>query len=158
MKNTPFIHNVLANKNCQSNVSKFLFVPCNAKEQSLCCSLLNLPSVVNPLNVSRTPQQLGKPSNLRKTQGDGSYLFHAISYSISGQQVYHHIDRNKIVEHMIAIESALQPHINSSPDNCLTRSGMKKQNVSFSLTSCVLKIVLWHNIMWIFATVKELLR
>ena len=33
------------------------------------------------------------------------------------------------MEHMIAIESALRPHINSSLDNYLARSGMQNQNV-----------------------------
>ena len=95
----------------------------------MCCSLLNLPSVVNPVNVCQIPQQLGKPSKLYKTKGDGNCLFRAISFSISGRQVYHQIVRNKIVEHMIAIESALRPHMNSSLDNYLARSGMKNQNV-----------------------------
>ena len=136
MKNTQFIpSNVLANENSQSNVNTFLFVPCSAKEQSECCWLLNLPSVVNPVNVSPIPQQLGKPSKLYKTIGDGNCLFRAISFSISGRQVYHQIVRNKIVEHMIAIESALRPHMNSSLDNYLGRSGMIKQNVC--VTSCV---------------------
>ena len=88
-----------------------------------------MPSVVNPVNVSRIPQRLGKPLKLYKTQGDGNCLFRAISYSITGRQVYHHIARNKIVEHMIAIESALKPHINSSLDDYLAHSGMKMQNV-----------------------------
>ena len=39
------------------------------------------------------------------------------------------IVRNKIVEHIITIESALRPHMNSSSDNYLVRSGMKKQFV-----------------------------
>ena len=130
VKNTQFIpSNVLANENSQSNVNTFLFVPCIAKEQSECCWLLNLPSVVNPVNVSLIPQQLGKPSKLYKTIGDGNCLFRAISFSISGRQVYDQIVRNKIVEHMIAIESPLRPHMNSSLDNYLGRSGMIKQNV-----------------------------
>ena len=104
-------------------------MPCIAEELSVCCSLLNLPSVVNPVNVCQIPQQLGKPSKLYKTKGDGNCLFRAISYSICGRQVYHHIVRSKIVEHMIAIESTLLPHINSSLDNYLARSGMKNQNV-----------------------------
>ena len=60
VKNTRFIYdNILANETCWSNVNTFLFVPRNAKEQSLCtCSLLNLPSVVKPCRVSRIPQQL----------------------------------------------------------------------------------------------------
>ena len=79
VKNARFIYdNILANENCWSNVNTFLFVPCNAKEQSLCCSLLNLPSVVKPCSVSRIPQQLGKPTKLCKTQGDGNCLFRAI--------------------------------------------------------------------------------
>ena len=79
VKNARFIYdNILANENCWSNVNTFLFVPCNAKEQSLCCSLLNLPSVVKPCSVSRIPQQLGKPTKLCKTQGDGNRLFRAI--------------------------------------------------------------------------------
>ena len=130
VKNTQFIpSNVLANENSQSNVNTFLFVPCNAKEQSECCWLLNLPSVVNPVIVSPIPQQLGKPSKLYKTIGDGNCLFRAISFSISGRQVYHQIVRNKIVEHMIVIESAMRPRMNSSLDNYLGRSGMIKQNV-----------------------------
>lgn len=88
MKNTRFIYdNILANENCWSNVNTFLFVQCNAKEQSLCCSLLNLPSVVKPCSVSRIPQHLGKPAKLYKTQGDGNCLFHAISYSATCRQV-----------------------------------------------------------------------
>ena len=130
MKNTRFIYdNILANENCRSNVNTFLFVPCNAKEQLLCCSLLNLPSVVKPCNVSRIPQQLGKPSKLFKTQGDGNCLFRAISYSVARRQVYHYIVRNKIVEHMLAVEDALRPHLNSSLDDYLAHGGMKKQNI-----------------------------
>ena len=105
----------------------FLF-PCNAKEQSECCWLRNLPSVVSPVNVSPIPHQLGKPSKLYKTKGDGNWLFSAISFSISGRQVCRQIVRNKIVEHMIGIESALRPDMNSSLENYLSRSGMKTQN------------------------------
>ena len=62
VKSTQCIHsNVLANENLLSKNNTFLFVPCNAKEQSGCCSLLKLPSVVNPVTVTRTPQRLGKP-------------------------------------------------------------------------------------------------
>ena len=90
-----------------------------------------MPSVVNPVNVSQihVPQQLAKPSKLYKTKGDGNCLFRAISYSISGRQLFHNIVRNKIVEHMITIENALRPHINCSLDNYIARSGMKEQNV-----------------------------
>ena len=102
----------------------FVFTPCSAKEQSVCCSLLNLPPVVNPVNVSQipVPQQLAKPSKLYKTKGDGNCLFRAISYSISGRQLYHNIVRNKIVEHMITIENALRPHINCSLDNYINKN------------------------------------
>lgn len=130
VKNTRFVYdNILANENCWSNVNTFLFVPCNAKKQSLCCSLLNLPSVVKPCSVSRIPQQLGKPTKLYKTQGDGNCLFRAISYSVACRQVYHRIVRNKIVEHRRAIENALRPHLNNSLGDYLAHSGMKKQNV-----------------------------
>ena len=86
VKNARFIYdNILANENCWSNVNTFLFVPCNAKEQSLCCSLLN--TVVKPCSVSRIPQQQGKPTKLYKTQGDGNCVFRAISYSVARRQV-----------------------------------------------------------------------
>ena len=50
VENSHCIHsNVLDNENSRSNVNTFLFVACNAKEQSECCWLLNLPSVVNPV-------------------------------------------------------------------------------------------------------------
>ena len=88
MKNARFIYdNILANENCWSNVNTFLFVPCNAKEQSLCCSLLNLPLVGKPCSVSRIPQQLGEQTKLYKTQGDGNCLFWVISYSVARRQV-----------------------------------------------------------------------
>lgn len=86
VKNARFIYdNILANENCWSNVNTFLFVPCNAKEQSLCCSLLD--TVVKPCSVSRIPQQQGKPTTLYKTHGDGNCLFRAISYSVARRQV-----------------------------------------------------------------------
>ena len=88
MKNARFIYDIiLANENCWSNVNTFLFVPCNAKQQSLCCSLLNLLSVVKPCSVSQIPQQLGKPTKLYKTQGDANCLFRAISCSVARRQV-----------------------------------------------------------------------
>ena len=61
--------------------------------------------------------------------GDGNCLFRSFSYTITGRQAYYKNIRQKIVAHMLKIESALQPHIKSSAYDYLARSGMRNDRV-----------------------------
>ena len=81
-------------------------------------------------NVRITNEKNKRKIPMRASRGlKWENKMYKLKRSISGGQVYHHIVRNKIVEHMTAIESALLPHINSSLNNYLARSRMKKENV-----------------------------
>ena len=107
----------------------FLFIPCDSTHQTYLCSLLDLPLAVARKSKSELPKPLGKPTKLCKIQGDGNCLFRSLSYLVTGRQVYHKIIRSKIVEHMRNIENSLHPHINSSLEEYLVRTGMNSQSV-----------------------------
>ena len=57
-------------------------------------------------------------------QGDGNCLFRALSYAITGRQIYHTLVRHKTIQHMSTIEQLLKPHMNSSLNDYLNHSQM----------------------------------
>jgi len=72
---------------------------------------------------------LGTPSRLDQISGDGNSLFPALSYGVTGRQVYHTQMRAQIVNHMKHIENFLLPHINSSLHSYLANSQMARNGV-----------------------------
>ena len=61
--------------------------------------------------------------------GDGNCLFRALSYVITGRQVYHPQVRNKIINHMTSIENFLVPHLNTSLECYLHKTRMAQSGV-----------------------------
>ena len=55
---------------------------------------------------------------------DGNCLFRALSYIITGRQVYHAQVRNKSINHMRSIENVLVPHINTTLKCYLHKTGV----------------------------------
>ena len=106
-----------------------MFIPRGCTSQTYLCSLLNVPLAVPHRSMDKLPKPLGKPTQLYKIEADGNCLFRSLSYLVTGQQVYHSLFRHKIIEHMRNIENSLHPHINSSLEEYLVRTGMKNQSV-----------------------------
>ena len=77
----------------------------------------------------RTPKLLTTPTNLHQILGDGNCLFRALSYVITGRQVYHYLVRQKIVSHMRDIENLLRPHMNMSLNDYIQSTGMAQESV-----------------------------
>lgn len=75
------------------------------------------------------PSKKLEPSKLFKIQGDGNCLFRALSHVITGRQIYHTIVRQQILDHRRHIENLLLPHMNSSLDTYLARTGMARNQV-----------------------------
>ena len=75
------------------------------------CSVLDLPLVAKHKSLPES-KILEYPSKLYNIVCDGNCLFRALSYAITGRQVYHKQIRQKIVQHMREIEPYIQPHIN----------------------------------------------
>ena len=107
--------------------SPFVFNPIDENAQRFLCSLVDLP-LIFPHSV-RLSKPLNKPTKLYNIIGDGNCLFRALSYVITGRQVYHTIVRHKILEHMRSIENLLQPHMNMSFNNYFSASGMANDRV-----------------------------
>ena len=57
-----------------------------------------LPLVVN--RCSKHSEPLGTPSKLIQILGDGNCLFRAVSYAVTGRQIYYTWGRAQIVNHM----------------------------------------------------------
>ena len=92
------------------------------------CSLVNLP-LVSP-HATKVPKILTKPATLHNILGDRNCLFRALSYVITGRQVYHSVVRYKILDQMRTIENQLLPHMNMSLSNYIQSSGMGREGVS----------------------------
>lgn len=105
----------------------FSFNPVDQNAQRFMCSLVNLPLVLP--HATKVPKILTKPATLHNILGDGNCLFRALSYVITGRQVYHSVVRYKILDHMRTIENQLLPHMNMSLSNYIQSSGMGREGV-----------------------------
>lgn len=82
--------------------------PLNEKSQLFWCSSMKLPIITK--HIEQPLKSIGEPSKVFRILGDGNCLFRALSYVITGRQVYHAEVRNKIISHMRSIENFLVPH------------------------------------------------
>ena len=98
------------------------FIPINKDSQRILASLLNLPVIKEHENIQSKP--IDSPSTSYKVQGDGNCLFRALSYVVTGRQMYHGIIRQKIVQHMSTIEYLLIPQMNNSFKEYLNHTKM----------------------------------
>ena len=101
------------------------FVPVNKDSQKVLASMLNLPVIKAHENIQS--KAIGSPSTSFNVQGDGNCLFRALSYAVTGRQIYHNIIRQKIIQHMSTIEHLLKPHMNDSLKDYLNRTKMSRQ-------------------------------
>jgi predicted DNA-binding ArsR family transcriptional regulator len=108
--------------------NSFYFTHIDEKCQNFMCCLLDLPLIVKHKSCQET-KILEYPSKLYNIVGDGNCLFCALSYAITGRQVYHKQIRQKIVNHMREIEDSLRPHINMSVGMYLAQSKMENEGV-----------------------------
>ena len=104
-----------------------MFTPCDEGSQKFMCSITNLPLAVK--HCLKPSKPLGKPSKLIDILGDGNCLFRALSYAVSGRQVYHTQMRAQIINHMYHIENFLLPHMNRSLHSYLANSHMTRNGV-----------------------------
>ena len=104
-----------------------MFTPCDEGSQKFMCSITNLPLAVK--HCLKPSKLLGKPSKLIHILGDGNCLFRALSYAVSGRQVYHTQMRAQIINHMYHIEHFLLPHTNRSLNSYLANSHMTRNGV-----------------------------
>ena len=105
----------------------FTFVPIDENAQRFMCSLVDLP-LIFPMRPT-IAKLLNEPAILHKIIGDGNCLFRALSYIITGRQVYHNVVRHKILDHTSSIENLLLPHIGMSLNDYFQSSGMHQQGV-----------------------------
>ena len=80
-----------------------------------------------PIITEHTEQPLkplGQASKLFHILGDGNCLFGALSYVITGHELYRAQIRHKIINHMENIEKFLVPHMNTSLNCYLDKTGM----------------------------------
>ena len=82
-----------------------MYTPCGEGSQTFLCSITNLPLVVK--HSLKPSKPLGTPSRLFQILGDGNCLFRALSYAVTGRQVYHTQMRAQIINHMKHIEHFL---------------------------------------------------
>ena len=87
------------------------------------CLILGLPLVV------KRKFTLCLPACVKNIVRDGNCLFRALSYAITGRQVYHKQMRQKIVQHMREIEPYIQPHINMSIRMYLAQTKIEIESV-----------------------------
>ena len=66
--------------------------------QDLMCRIVNLPLISEPKYGCL--KSLHLPSQLYRINIDGNCLFRALSYAITGGQVYHHFIRHKTLYHV----------------------------------------------------------
>lgn len=107
----------------------FVFSPINLKSQQFLCSVVDLPLISEHHCNNQLPKELGKPIKLHSINGDGNCLYRALSYAVTGRQVYHASLRHKIIDHMREIESLLKPHMGMSLIDYLNNSGMANDRV-----------------------------
>ena len=86
-----------------------------------------LPLVVK--HCSKSSKPLGTPSKLTQILGDGNCLFRALSYAVTGRQIYYTRVGAQIINHMRHIENFLLPNINSSLDSYLANDQMFRNKV-----------------------------
>ena len=91
------------------------------------CSVTNLPLVVK--HCLKPSKPLGTPSRLIQILADINCLFRALSYAVTGRQVYHTQMRAQIINHVKDIEHFLLLHMNSSLDSYLANSQMARNGV-----------------------------
>ena len=103
-----------------------MFTPCDEGSHTFMCSIINLPLVVK--HCSKPSKPLGKPSKLFQILSDGNCLFQALSYTITGRQVYDTPVRAEIINHMRHIKHFL-PHMNTSLASYLANSQMARNGV-----------------------------
>jgi len=110
-------------------VNNLNFWPLNEKSQLFWCSSMKLPIITK--HMEQPLKSIGEPSKVFHTciLGDGNCLFRALSYAITGRQVYHAEVRNKIINHMRSIEKFLVPHMNTSLNCYLHKTGMTQSGV-----------------------------
>ena len=104
------------------------------------CFLVNLPLVLP--HATKVPKILTKPATLHNILGDGNCLFRALSYVITGRQVYHTVVRYKILDHMSSIENQLLPHMNMSLSNYIQLSGMGREGLTLKFLLLLLCLAL----------------
>ena len=105
----------------------YIFNPIDENAQRFLCSLVDLPLIFP--HARKISKPLNKPIKLYNIIGDGNCLFRALSYIITGRQIYHMTVRHKILEHMRSIENLLLPHMNMSLNNYFLASGMANETV-----------------------------
>ena len=78
------------------------------------------PLVVNHMHCSKNSNKpLGTPYKLIQIPGDGNCLFRALSYAVTGRQIYYTQVRAQIINHM-----------NSSLDSYLVNGHIARKNVT----------------------------
>ena len=107
----------------EKSVGTYSFVPITELLQQFLCSKVNLPLVIKC--KTREIKILGPPLEKRSILGDGNCLFRALSYIVTGRQIYHNILRSKVIEQMTTIEVNLLPHMNCSSENYLQKSQLR---------------------------------
>jgi hypothetical protein len=105
------------------------FTPLNENSQNFMCSLLDLPLISKHKNQHPKVLKNAQPAKIHNIHGDGNCLFRALSFVITGRQIYHGLVRQKILNHMREIENLLHPHMNMSLDMYLAHSGMANEAV-----------------------------
>ena len=81
-------------------------------------------------HCSKPSKPLGTPSQLIQMLGsDANCLFQALSYAVTGRQVFCTLVRAQIINHMRHIEYFLLSHINNSLDSYLDNCQMARNNV-----------------------------
>ena len=68
----------------------FIFNPIDENAQRFLCSLVDLPLIFP--HARKISKPLNKPIKLYNIIGDGNCLFRALSYIITGRQIYHMTD------------------------------------------------------------------
>ena len=106
---------------------EMVFSAADCQAQGFMCSLVDLP-LISKHSFEMPKKPLTTPTKFYYIQGDGNCLFRALSYAVTGRQVYHASLRHKIVNHMREIENLLQPHIGMSLIDYLNSSRMAIKN------------------------------
>ena len=109
--------------------NEFIFNPNTENSQNFMCSLIGLPLMSK--HKIQHPKMIKKscPAKIHKITGDGNCLFRALSYAITGRQIYHGLIRQKILNHMSEIENLLYPHMNMPVKIYFAQSGMSNNAV-----------------------------
>ena len=112
-----------------TNNSEWSFIPLDENSQNLMCSLIGLPLISKHKIQHKKSLKNACPTKIHKITGDGSCLLRALSYAITGRQIYHGLMRQKILNHMREIENLLHPHMNMPVDMYFAQSRMSNDAV-----------------------------